>query len=62
MMKVRVEDHGCIFWQVSQFVRKEKLVKMRLSGMEPQVTFAERSREAPKSRAFGNFMNTYVTF
>ena len=62
MMKVRVEDRGCIFWQASDLSREEKLMKMRLCGMETQVAFAEHSREAPKVGEFGNFMNAYVTF
>lgn len=52
---------GAFFWQVSDLSREEKLMKMRLSGRETQVSFAENSREAPKSGEFGNFMNAYVT-
>lgn len=45
----------CIFWHVSELLRKEKLMKTRPLGTEPQVTLTEHPMETPRAGEFGSF-------
>lgn len=53
--KASLNDGGCIFWHVSERIRKRNLVKIGSFGMKPQVSFIECSEEAPKAEECGSF-------